>query len=74
MNGCAVKYRLHLCPADIWTEERLEAPAIGELISHGGSRDDLSRLREHFRKRAVEKYQAPLIPDENGLESLWPKT
>ena len=60
--------RLHLCPADIWTEECPEAPAIGELLRHGGSRDDLSRLREHFRKRAQEKYQDVLIPADESAQ------
>jgi hypothetical protein len=71
---------VHLCPvreqaelarvrADIWTEERLEALAIGELLKHGGSRDDLSRLREYFRKRAEDKYRIVLIPDDDYKET-----
>ena len=42
--------RLHLCTADIWTEERLEAPTIGELISHGGNKSDIKQLKAEFQK------------------------
>ncbi len=35
---------------EIWTVDRLRQMAIEELLAHGGNRDDLTRLREHFRK------------------------
>jgi hypothetical protein len=56
-------------PAEIWTPERLEQAACEELACHGGSRDDLSRLREYFRTRAQEKYQEVLIPADRSAQS-----
>jgi hypothetical protein len=52
-----------------WTNERLEEAAVSELLKHGGSHEDLSRLREHFRKRAEEKYQDVLIPADDSAQS-----
>jgi len=47
-----------------WTNEKLQQAALDEALRHGASRDDVGRLRELFRQRAVEKYQTPLIPDD----------
>ena len=55
--------------AEYWTAEKLEEAAARELLSHGGSRDELSRLREYFRKRAQDKYQTVLIPDDMSAQS-----
>ena len=55
--------------AEYWTAEKLEEAAASELLSHGGSRNELSRLREHFRKRALDKYQIVLIPDDTSAQS-----
>jgi len=51
-----------------WTDEMLQDAAIGELLKHGGNRDDLSRLREYFRKRAEAKYQDVLIPADESAQ------
>jgi len=44
--------------------ERLQRAAIDELVRHGGSQDDLRRLREHFRKAAEpESAAANTVPE-----------
>jgi hypothetical protein len=51
-------------PQEIWTAERLQQAALEELARHGGSQDDLRRLREHFRKAAEpENPPNPEIPE-----------
>jgi hypothetical protein len=37
--------------ADVWTEQQQQA-AIDELRRHGGSEQDLKRLRQFFEKAA----------------------
>jgi hypothetical protein len=55
--------------AEIWRPERLEQAAVDELACHGGSRADLIRLREYFRKRAQEKYQDVFISADTGAQT-----
>jgi hypothetical protein len=55
--------------AERWTDEALQEAAVSELLRHGGSRDDLSRLREHFSKRVQETYHDVLIPADDGAQS-----
>jgi hypothetical protein len=40
--------------------------ALDEAARHGASREDLSKLREQFRKRAEQKFETALSPDANG--------
>jgi hypothetical protein len=49
--------------AEIWTTERLQRAALDELTRHGGSPDDLRRLREHFRKIAQPENHNAEIPE-----------
>jgi hypothetical protein len=42
--------------------------ALDEAARHGASREDLSRLREYFRKRAEDKFETALSPEKNGAQ------
>jgi hypothetical protein len=45
-------------PANSHERQRLERAALDELLRHGGNKDDVEKLREHFRT-AVEPENPP---------------
>ncbi len=47
-----------------WTDERLEQAACDELARHGGTKDDLARLKAEFRKANQPQSAPDEIPSE----------